>query len=251
MSYLIRCVLAKPRLILDKMCRLYVKFASYVRRVLFFLVYGPIIIGCNNNHIVYYRPLTVTKWPTNGVINCRYVSRLLNINFYWPLCPTVFCFAYCVERKAQINSTVIPWTILFHRIDSQNDEKPHTAELDDTAIPHIKIKITKIPREKKAQYRNTVNPHVPLLDFHLSGVVYCITRRANVTQLYAIVTKQMYIFRGWGVGKILCTPRSTSPSLRDSPLESGEWGGGWGICEPQEFFFVIKFPVWLFFEAIA
>ena len=34
MSYLIRCVLAKPRLILDEMCRLYGKFASYLRRVL-------------------------------------------------------------------------------------------------------------------------------------------------------------------------------------------------------------------------
>ena len=45
---------------------------------------------------------------------------------------------------------------------SQNDEKPHTAELDDPAIPHVKIKITEIPHEKKAQYRNTVNPHVPL-----------------------------------------------------------------------------------------
>ena len=44
--------------------------------------------------------------------------------------------------------------------------KPHTAGLDDTAIPHIKIKITEIPLEKKKkpsilQY-NTVNPHVPL-----------------------------------------------------------------------------------------
>ena len=38
MSYLIRRVLAKPRLILDEMRRLYGKFASYVRRVLFFLV---------------------------------------------------------------------------------------------------------------------------------------------------------------------------------------------------------------------
>ena len=28
----------KPRLILDEMCRLYGKFVSYVRRVLFFLV---------------------------------------------------------------------------------------------------------------------------------------------------------------------------------------------------------------------
>ena len=32
---------------------------------------------------------------------------------------------------------------------SQKDEKPHTAGLDDTVIPHIKIKITKIPLEKK------------------------------------------------------------------------------------------------------
>ena len=28
---------------------------------------------------------------------------------------------------------------------SQSDEKPHTAGLDDTAMPHIKIKITEIP----------------------------------------------------------------------------------------------------------
>ena len=34
MSYLIRRDLAKPRLILDKMCHLYRKFASYLRRVL-------------------------------------------------------------------------------------------------------------------------------------------------------------------------------------------------------------------------
>ena len=34
MSYLIRHILAKPRLILDEMCRLYGKFVSYLRRVL-------------------------------------------------------------------------------------------------------------------------------------------------------------------------------------------------------------------------
>ena len=33
---------------------------------------------------------------------------------------------------------------------------------------------------------------VLLLDFHLSGVVYCVTRRANVAQPYAIVTKQCF-----------------------------------------------------------
>ena len=34
MSYLIRRVLAEPRLILDEMCCLYRKFSSYLRRVL-------------------------------------------------------------------------------------------------------------------------------------------------------------------------------------------------------------------------
>ena len=33
MSYLIRRVLTKPRLILDEMCRLYGKFVPYLRRV--------------------------------------------------------------------------------------------------------------------------------------------------------------------------------------------------------------------------
>ena len=36
---------------------------------------------------------------------------------------------------------------------NKKDERPHTAAgLDDTAIPHIKIKITEIPLEK---YSNT------------------------------------------------------------------------------------------------
>ena len=51
MSYLIRRVLAKPRLILEEMCRLYGKFASYLRRVLhqkrliFLRINGPIMSG--------------------------------------------------------------------------------------------------------------------------------------------------------------------------------------------------------------
>ena len=32
---------------------------------------------------------------------------------------------------------------------SQKDEKPHTGVVNHTAIPHIKIKITEIPLEKK------------------------------------------------------------------------------------------------------
>ena len=39
--------------------------------------------------------------------------------------------------------------LLLQNTVSQKDEKPHTAGLDDTATPHIKIQITKISLEKK------------------------------------------------------------------------------------------------------
>ena len=76
-----------------------------------------------------------------------------------------YCVLFCVLYRKEsankryrntVNNLISPNTV------SQNDEKPHTAELDDTAIPHVKIKITETPYEKKAPYRNTVNPHVPL-----------------------------------------------------------------------------------------
>ena len=44
---------------------------------------------------------------------------------------------------------------------SQKDKKPHTARLDDTAIPHIKIKITEKYRLKESsipQYRKPPCP---------------------------------------------------------------------------------------------
>ena len=42
---------------------------------------------------------------------------------------------------------------------SQEDEKPHTAGLNDTTITHFKIQITEIPLENKL---NTVSSHFPL-----------------------------------------------------------------------------------------
>ena len=53
-----------------------------------------------------------------------------------------------------MNNLISPNTV------SQNDEKPHTAELDDTAIPHVKIQITEIPHEKGPipQYRKPPCP---------------------------------------------------------------------------------------------
>ena len=68
---------------------------------------------------------------------------------------------------------------------SQKDEKLHTAGLDDTAIPHIKIQITEIPLEKKAEYRNTVNPHVPLLKFSFRAwQKYCILSLLSLDRFY-------------------------------------------------------------------
>ena len=49
MSYLTRRVLAKPRRILDEMCRLYGKFVSYLRRV---LCKTPLIFPRINGHNV-------------------------------------------------------------------------------------------------------------------------------------------------------------------------------------------------------
>ena len=42
-----------------------------------------------------------------------------------------------------VNDLLLPKTV------NEKNEKPHTAGLDDTAIPHINIKITEIPLEKK------------------------------------------------------------------------------------------------------
>lgn len=56
---------------------------------------------------------------------------------------------------------------------SQKDKKSNTTGLDDTTILHIKIKVTEMSLKKKAQYSNTLNPHVSLflLFFSLGGEI--------------------------------------------------------------------------------
>ena len=74
MSYLIRCVLAKPRLILDEMCRLYGKFASYLRRVLcktrliFPRINGPNVANLDINASAY-------SYRTQGRVSILLASR--------------------------------------------------------------------------------------------------------------------------------------------------------------------------------
>ena len=59
-----------------------------------------------------------------------------------------YCVLFCVVYRKEsankryrntVNNPISPNTV------SKNDEKPHTAELDDTAIPYVKIKTTEIP----------------------------------------------------------------------------------------------------------
>ena len=74
-----------------------------------------------------------------------------------------YCVLFCVlYRKESANkryrNTVN--NLISPNIASQNDEKPHTAELDDTTIPHVKINITDIRMKKTLipQYRNPPCP---------------------------------------------------------------------------------------------
>ena len=81
-----------------------------------------------------------------------------------------YCALFCVLYRKEsankryrntVNNLISPNSV------SQNDEKPHTAELDDTAIPHVKIEITEIPYEKSPipQYRP---PCPPRLEIHIA-----------------------------------------------------------------------------------
>ena len=60
------------------------------------------------------------------------------------------------QYRNTVKDLLLPNTV------KQKDEKPQSAGLDDTAIPHIKIQITEIPFEKKL---NTVIPYLALLAY--------------------------------------------------------------------------------------
>ena len=73
-----------------------------------------------------------------------------------------YCVLFCVlcrkesankQYRNTVNNLISPNTV------SQNDEKTNTAVLDDTTIPHVKIKITKILHEKRT---NTAIPSTPM-----------------------------------------------------------------------------------------
>ena len=77
MFYLIRRVLAKPRLILDEMCRLYGKFASYLRRV---LSKTRLIFPRINGPLVTVFDAILTNRQTCEKLQCVY-ENLMSNNF--------------------------------------------------------------------------------------------------------------------------------------------------------------------------
>ena len=64
---------------------------------------------------------------------------------------------------------------------SEKDEKPHIARLDDTAIPHIKIKITQIPLEKTLNSNTAIPSPCPPLYRKIS--IYSITYEPLLTTI--------------------------------------------------------------------
>ena len=87
----------------------------------------------------------VIKCPTNFII-----EQLLEIVYSFTVKSKVFQkMIYIRQERANERYRNTVKDLLLPNTVSQKDEKPHTAGLDDTAIPHIKIKIFEIPFEKK------------------------------------------------------------------------------------------------------
>ena len=92
------------------------------------------------------------KW-CNHLPLCLKTSKILTFFTFMSYC-VLLCVLYRKESankryRYTVNNLILPNTV------SQNDEKPHTTELDDTAIPLVKIKFTEIPHEKNT---NTAVP---------------------------------------------------------------------------------------------
>ena len=60
--------------------------------------------------------------------------------------------------------------LLLPNTANQKEEKPHATGLNDTAIPHVKIKTTEIPLEKKV---STAIPEAPMSPSWLFSTYFC------------------------------------------------------------------------------
>ena len=75
----------------------------------------------------------------------------------------------CSRQEGPRSKTTIPYREVVTFTEYRRPEKgkkPYTAEIDETAIPYVKIEISEIPQEKKKY--NTAIPLAPMFPFSLS-----------------------------------------------------------------------------------
>ena len=124
-----------------------------------------------------------------------------------------YCVLICVLYRKEsankryrnsVNNLILPYTV------SQNDEKPHTAELDDTSIPHVKIKITEtspIPQYRKPP---CPPPCSLQLDFHWSSVFASRLRTRVFSVLFSFVN---WILSGsWSRHRVIFSKLISEPA---------------------------------------
>ena len=82
------------------------------------------------------------------------IVQLSEIVYLFTVTSKVFQILTCIrqERPNQRYRNTVKELLLSNTV-GQKDEKPHTTRLNDTAIPHIKTKITEILLEKKLNSR--------------------------------------------------------------------------------------------------
>ena len=124
-------------------------------------------LTCLNRHIIGCR--------NNSKLNCaiiyHYVLRLKNVS-YCVLCCILYWLLLDDQESANERYRSTVKDLLSPHTVSQKDKKLNTAVLDDTIVPHIKIKITEIQLEKKLSTAlNTVNPNVPLVNWIKSNLL--------------------------------------------------------------------------------
>ena len=125
MFYLIRRVLAKPRLILDEMCRLCGKFASYLRRVLCKarLIF-PRINGPSVFLVIFFKAMynkTIITFGFCDILNNQGISFI--IPDITKTSSTIFCFffSHAARPSDQIQTKLHFTQFNSKTIDLRND----------------------------------------------------------------------------------------------------------------------------------
>ena len=97
-------------------------------------------------------------------------SNCPKLCIHLPLSPKSSKYWPTLDRRDQMNGNAIPWRIFFYRIPLPRRMKNRIPQ--GWMIQQCRTLKSKLPRyrlKKKAQYRNIVNPHVPLAPHQETG----------------------------------------------------------------------------------